>query len=139
MDEQGTFSINYENIMKANNLLAVTKMLASDMQRNAYMTPGDFMKNLSDGDLHYLVGLCEEEDNEHFAELMLMAEMLAQGEGLPRANEEQMMHRVNGMVGFIVCESLARRGMVKIHRENMSFGEDMAKAVLVERIDENDN
>jgi hypothetical protein len=31
--------------------------------------------------------------------------------------------------------SLARKGFVKVHYENMSFGEDMGQKIVVERIE----
>lgn len=132
--DKETFSINYENIINGNNLLAITKMLAVQLRERPYKTPGDFMKSLSDGDVQMLVDLTEREEDEHFAEFLLIAEMLAQAEGLERADEEMMMERVNSMIGFVVCESLARKGMVKVHHENMSFGEDMKNKTLVEKL-----
>lgn len=38
------------------------------------------------------------------------------------------------MIGFFACEGLFRKGLVKLHRENMSFGSDMGDKLLVEKI-----
>lgn len=132
--DKETFSINFENIVNGKNLLALTKMLAVQLRERPYTTPGDYMRSLSDGDIQMLVELTDKEEDEHFAEILLLAEMLAQAEGLERADEDTMMERVNAMIGFIVIESLARKGMVKVHYENMSFGEDMRQKILVEKL-----
>lgn len=129
-----TFSVNYENIVNGKNLLALTKMLAVQLRERPYTTPGDYVRSLSDGDIQMLVELVDREEDEHFAEILLIAEMLAQAEGLERATEDVMVERINSMIGFIVVESLARKGMVKVHYENMSFGDDMKSKTLVEKL-----
>ena len=65
---------------------------------------------------------------------MLLAEMLATGEGLEHGNLDIMYERINQFLVFITCESLFRKGLVKIHHKNMSFGEDMADAIVVSKL-----
>jgi hypothetical protein len=40
---------------------------------------------------------------------------------------------------FISVESLRRKGLVRVYHENMSFGEDAEKRVVVEKIEGLDN
>jgi hypothetical protein len=37
---------------------------------------------------------------------------------------------------LLTCEQLARKGMVKIYRENMSFGPDMENKIVVEKLED---
>lgn len=134
MSDTEKFNINFENVIASKNVMSVTKMLAIRMRDNPYLTPGDFIGNMADGDLFTLLHISEDEADEHFAELLLIAEMLAQAEGLPAGDEDTMVNRISMLIGFITCESLARKGMVRVHYENMSFGEEMSQKIIVEKI-----
>jgi len=50
-----------------------------------------------------------------------------------------VQNRVSQLIAFLAVESLARKGLVKSYPQNMSFGEDMAKKVIAERIDDESN
>jgi hypothetical protein len=63
--------------------------------------------------------------------------MLAVAEGLESSDGYDMVqNRVSQLIAFLAVESLARKGLVKSHPHNMSFGEDMAKKIIAERIDD---
>jgi hypothetical protein len=47
-----------------------------------------------------------------------------------------IQNRVSQLIAFLAVESLARKGLVKSHPHNMSFGEEMAKKIIAERIDD---
>jgi hypothetical protein len=42
--------------------------------------------------------------------------------------------RANQLISFLIIVSLERKGLVKVHYENMSFGDDMGDKIVVERI-----
>jgi hypothetical protein len=136
--KDNTFHVNYDRVINEKDLLAVTRLLAVDLKNNPYKSVGDFMRELSDSDLDILGDLCNDTECEKFAEVVLISEMLARAEGLDPANSKESYTRTSTMVGFITCESLSRKGLVKIYHENMSFGEDQKDKILVERIG-NDN
>jgi hypothetical protein len=132
------FHVNYDRVINEKDLLAVTRLLAVDLKNNPYKSVGDFMRELSDSDLDILSGLCDDTECEKFAEILLISEMLARAEGLDPANLKDSHTRTSTMVGFITCESLFRKGLVKIYHENMSFGDDQKNKILVERIGDAD-
>ena len=137
MEEESAFFINYDNVITNKTLLNSTRLLAVDITNYGYLSISDYLEKLSDKDLATLIKASEDPDCDEFGEILLVAEMLATGEGLDNAKtEDVMLTRIKVMVAFLAVESLARRGMVRIFRENMSFGEDYNHKNIAERIDE---
>lgn len=133
------YTLNYEAIAKSKDMMAVTRLLATDLIRDGYIIVGDFIKNLSDNDLYALVQKIEANDNgEHdYQDLILVSEMLAEGEGCePAQSDDMFIDRMEQFVMLLTIESLARKGLVKVYRENYSFHADMKDKVVVERIEE---
>ena len=149
-DDGGGFSINYEKLIGSREHLAVTRKLAIDLMAKPYMTVEQFINNLSDGDISQLLEMSVDDDDEdadpldsiaetekNLGDLVLIAEMLAVAEGLANSDGYDMVqNRVSQLIAFLAVESLARKGMVKSYPQNMSFGEDMAKKIIAERIDD---
>ena len=143
-DNFDEYELNFNKIVNDNTMLSVTRLLASQLQQNPYITVKDFFEGLSDEDLEVLLEVADalerEADNDineidHGHELILITEMLVRAEGLITATAEEMFRRIQMMCMFLACESLFRKGIVKLHRDNLSFGEDMLSQVIVEKID----
>ena len=129
----GGYSLNYPEIVKQKDVMAVTKLLAHQLMENPYIVVGDFIKEMSDTDLHSLQEAIEQ---EHFEDIILMAEMLATGEGCDQSeNFDAFTDRANILTTFLTIESLGRKGLVKVHHDKISFHEDARKNVVVERIE----
>jgi len=135
------FLISFKNVSEDNTMLPTTRLLAVDITKNGYINVGDFFKNMPDTDLQSYLHMVEEIHNENAdagAEVLLLSEMLAIGEGLENslnATEMQPMQaRMGQLIMFLSCESLARKGLVKLYRENMSFGEDVSNKPFVEKM-----
>lgn len=138
-DDEETYFLNYAKIATEKTLLSMTRLLASDLSVNPYMTIGDFLKNLSDGDLEQLVKIVDDgEKHKNFEDLMLISSMLSAAEGNSAETLDDYHRCMTMMITFIVCESLFRKGLIKIYRENMSFCDDMASKLVAEKLDEND-
>ena len=134
-DPEQTFVVSYDRIVNEKSLLGMTRLLASQMISNPYVTVGEFLKDISDGDLESLNDIIDVgEHHTNYGDLILLSEMLAAGEGLEPGNLDIATTRVNQFLIFISCESLARKGMIKVHHKNMSFGEDMANAIVAEKL-----
>ena len=134
-NEEGQFRLVYDNIIKSKDLLPVTRTLALDLSESGYMSVGDFFKSLSDYDVENLLKISENEEDERFSEIALMAEMLASGEGLTAFKDiDTFSTRIDQFCSFVVIESLARKGLVKVLHENMSFGEEMGDKIIVEKL-----
>jgi hypothetical protein len=135
------FLISFKNVCEDNTMLPTTRLLAVDITKNGYINVGDFFKNMPESDLQSYLHMVEEIHNENAdagAEVLLLSEMLAIGEGLENglnATEMQPMQaRMGQLIMFLSCESLARKGLVKLYRENMSFGDDIGNKPFVEKL-----
>lgn len=134
-NEEGQFTLVYENIIKTKGLMPVTRTLALDLSESGYMSVGDFFKSLSDYDVENLLKISEDEECEQFSEIALMAEMLAAGEGLTAFKDiDTFSKRIDKFCAFIVIESLSRKGLVKVLHENLSFGDEMGDKIVVEKL-----
>jgi hypothetical protein len=141
-DDLSNIRINYDKIIESTEMLSVTRMLAIDIKKNPYTTVGDFIKNLSDGDLGMLLDIIDRdnmdddvaENNVHLSDIMMIAEILARAEGLETNDLEDITKRMQMMSIYIVIESLTRKGLVKPHYHNMSFGDDAGDKMIVEKL-----
>ena len=135
MDEQesGNLYVNLQEVTKSNMVMSVTKLLATQLMQNPYMTVETFLVGLSDQDLYTFIN--EEDETKFYEDYILISEMLAAAEGCPPiSDKEQIGKRIQQLIVFLTLESLSRKGLCKIYRENMSFDEDMMDAKLAERI-----
>lgn len=141
-----SYELNLQKIIEDRNMLSVTRLLAATLLNTPYMTVGEFVSSLSDPDLQQLMeiadGMEREEEGDqdfdkvnHLEELVLITEMLVRAEGLITTNAEDLTNRVGAFSMFLACEGLSRKGIIKLHHNNMSFGEDMGQKILVEKID----
>ena len=138
--EQERFQLNLDRIAAEPSFLAVTRFLAKRLLDNPYITIEEFLVTLSNEDLKIIQAVCEhvmhedEDEQTRVEELILIANMLALGEGLDNANLDIVVERANQLSMFITLESLKRKGLVKLIYENMSFGEDMGDKPIVEKL-----
>jgi hypothetical protein len=133
----GGFTLDYDNIANAKELMGVTRSLATRMMTDSYINVGEYIKELSDENLMALIVSSggDDELEAQYEDAFLVAEMLANGEGLPVSKTlEDFSNRLSQLVGFVTIESLRRKGLVKVYYENMSFGEDVGDKILVERV-----
>ena len=140
MSEKDTMAIRFDKVSEDKSFLPVTRLLAIDIIKNPYLAVGDFMREISDQDIELLLDIADDEDNCHFEELVLIPEMLAAAEGIPNeyADEKEMIAtaraRVAIFITYLTIESLARKDLIIIHRENMSFGDDAGDRVVAEKL-----
>lgn len=129
----GGYSINYTEVLKQQDIMAVTKLLVHRMLDNPYISVGDYLQELSDTDLDSLQNAIEQ---NHFEDVILISEMLATGEGCDPAKDfDEFNDRANSLTSFITIASLGRKGLVKVHYDKLSFHPDSMKNVIVEKID----
>jgi hypothetical protein len=135
--DYSNFGINYQRIVEDTDMLAVTRLLASTLMSNPYYTIGNFLTNLSDSDVDMLISVDTEsmDVDPLVGDIILIAEMLADAEGSSTDRSmDSVQARASQLIAFIVLESLARKGLVKLYRENMSFGDDMGDKIVVEKL-----
>ena len=105
--------------------------------RNPYTSLGKFFKKLSDENLQALMEINDEGDsefNEGMEDVVLMTEMLSRAEGVPSQSIEDITENVNYFGACVTCVSLARKGLVRVYYDNMSFGTDQGEKILVEKL-----
>jgi hypothetical protein len=126
-----------EKIIESDKLLPVTKSVAKMLMRNPYTSLGKFFKTISDDNLQALSEIIEEGDsefNDGIEDVVLMTEMLSRAEGVPSQCIDDITENVNYFGACVTCVSLARKGLVRVYYDNMSFGRDQGDKVLVERL-----
>lgn len=129
----GEYNVNLAEVVAHKRLFAVTRLLATAMQQTPYIHPGLYVRDLADDDLKLLIEHANP-DNEEFENLMLIALMLTTGEGIP-ASDKQMTRSINGLIVMLTSESLRRKGLIKVHHQNFSFGEDADNRLVIEKIE----
>jgi len=128
---------NMKKIIDAEGLLPVTKSVAKMLMRNPYTSLGRFFERLSDENLQALMEIIDEGDsefNDGMEDVVLMTEMLSRAEGVPSQSIEDITENVNYFGACITCVSLARKGLVRVYYDNMSFGTDQGDKALVEKL-----
>jgi hypothetical protein len=144
-EDFSSYIIDYDKIANRSEFLSITRLTASQYAKNPYGKVGDFFKNLQDPDLDTLCDICDNYadvvDDEgdfdnvpHFEEVLLIAEMLAAGEGVLDRTIDDVMQRTNQMLFYLAIEKLHRNGLVKVYHDNFSFGLDAGDRIVVERI-----
>ena len=129
------FTVNYSEVVKCKESLAVTKLLAARIMENPYMRIGEWFKDLSDADLELLVDVTDNSDSTNFEDLILIVEMLARAEGVaPAPNMDELYDRINRLMVLLVGEQLFRKGLIKMHHDNISFGEDEGDKIIMEKL-----
>ena len=126
-----------EKIIESDKLLPVTKSVAKMLLRNPYTSLGKFFKKLSDENLQVLMEIIDEGDsefNDGMEDVVLMTEMLSRAEGVPSQSIEDITENVNYFGACVTCVSLARKGLVRVYYDNMSFGTDQGEKILVEKL-----
>ena len=137
MDEfdVGAYQLNWEGIANEKNNLVVTRLLAKQLMENPYIVVGTFIKEMSDSDLYALNAKLDTDNEDKYNDLLLMSEMLATGEGCDSSKSvEGFAERMRQLMSLLLCESLSRKGLVKVNYDNMSFHDDMLDKIIVEKI-----
>jgi len=128
--DYNNYFINLDKIQEYPNILAVTKLLALKIQKNPYMSIGNFLLNLSDQDLQIITSI--EENDPLMEDLLMMSFLLARAEGVENGTTELITRHLNMFQGFVVMESLYRKGLVNLYHENLSFGEEDGDKIIAE-------
>jgi hypothetical protein len=138
--EDDGYNINYRNVAEANWILPTIRLLAIDMQKNPYVTVGDWFRGLGTSsvlELQELAETCyEDPDNaDALEQLMLLTMMLASAEGTCDMQDMEKNRTQLGMLlSLITIVGLERKGLVRVFYENLTLGNDMGSAVIVEKL-----
>jgi len=89
VDDIYPFDINYDQIIRASDLMDCTRDLARTIKMNPYISTGDYLMSLPNSILDELLVVADDEEHDNFSELPLMSEILARAEGLDAAQDEE--------------------------------------------------
>lgn len=130
------FYVNCEKVSTDKDLLPVTRNLAKKLMETEYLTVGEFFENINDVDLNILLHGSEmTDDNPNMLDdIMVLSMLLCGAEGANAVKDENdVMTIVSQFTSFVALESLFRKGLIKLHRENMSFVNDLGNKIIAER------
>ena len=115
--------LNIDAVLNSKDACAQVKLLAMKAKAGEYIIPGEYLKSLNDLDLGALVNIA---DMSAFHEpalfnMVCLSEILASSEGFPPMNDEEARKNVGFMVVILTSMMLARKGVVIVHYDNISF------------------
>jgi hypothetical protein len=136
------YNLNYGNIANAEWLCPTIRLTALDLQKNPYISVGDWFLKLSVNSLNELQDIAERAfedadnaDNEDIEQMMILAMMLASAEGTDDiGNMDHMKKQLSKIIMLVTLVALERKGLVRVWYENMTLGADMEGVPLVEKL-----
>jgi hypothetical protein len=135
-DDSNEYHVNFEQVASSAHLPATIRLLAFDLIKAPYLSLGDFFKNASDRSIQELIEMVNDTENDEDAmeNLILLTMMLMTAEGLVITDDNDLHEATNAMTMIICGVSLARKGLVRMFYENLSFGEDMKHKTIMEKL-----
>lgn len=131
------YEVNLDRVIEDKNTHPIIRLLAVDLQKNAYVTVGTWLLSLSDNDIQSLIDdvvEASDDDEVGMQSLILGTLMLSRAEQVFIDNEEQLAQASEMFRIFIVISSLQRKGMAQALYKNMSFGEDAAQLPIAGKV-----
>ena len=141
MNSDDTFTLNIDRCISDKSNPAVIRELFKQLRDDGYINVGKYFAELSDIDLQLLVDLAEhthvdasnESDESDISRgvetLALLGMALTVGEGGP-LTESACEQGVRLAIAFVSIESLYRKGLVNVFRENWSMIEEGNKPIV---------
>jgi hypothetical protein len=135
--EEG-YAINLSEVAHTGHICPTIRLFALDLQKNPYARIGDWFRELSDTSLEELLNIAEETNENNpdaLEQMMLLSQMLAMAEGTLNLNDLDTVRKQMGVtIQLIAMVSLDRKGLVRVFYDNLTLGDDMGDAIIVERI-----
>lgn len=131
------FEINLERVIQDKKTHSIIRLLAVDIQKNPYITVGEWLKSLSDKDVQSLVeDIADADDMNDLAmqSLILGTLLLSRAEQVFIESDEELAQAAEMFRIYIVISSLDRKKLAKALYQNMSFGEDAKNLHVAEKI-----
>lgn len=118
VNDLSDYHIRLDRVVLSTEFLSSTRLLAATLRINPYMTLKDYFQRTSDSDIQVLV---DKIDREDLVELILLSELLAMAEGCKSEDIDQVTDNLNLFVTLVLVESLYRKGLIDVVRDNMTF------------------
>jgi hypothetical protein len=142
-----SYILDLEKIIQTKDLPACIRRAAKELRYGGYMTAGEFFEKLEDSEVHELADHVENIHTDNFREFTVTTEdmqkslyamsllcfILALGEGEPSLDPDQVSEMLKGLTALVLVESLHRKSLVQVFRENYSILD--GKKVIAKKID----
>lgn len=136
------YYLNPQTILSSPEISSTVKAAMRRAMKQTFLLPGHWVRDLDDSEVDQLCELCElakaEDDagipGEAGEQMVLLTMILATAEGCVPQDDAEAGEFYGRLAAFIICESLARKGLVTVFHDKMSFVEP--DAIIVKRIDE---
>lgn len=133
----GDYTVNFQEVVKDKRFSHITRLLAADLINNPYITPGDFFKELTSSEIDVLLPkadlVFEGGEGDELDEMIILAMMLSQAEGIPIESEEQILETVKLVAIMIHGVSLGKKDIVEVEYDLLSFGDEMQDHIVFRR------
>jgi hypothetical protein len=130
-------SVNLQKARDYKGLPAVARLVAQQVTTGGYLKPGHWLRDLHDFDLRTLsmiIDECQDTIDDPATSTMIgLTMILVQAEGLP-LDPDVLNSQVNQLGLFITTESLARKGVVEVYYDNISFGDDAGELPIAKAL-----
>jgi len=136
-DSIDNYEVNLQKVVEDKRTNGAVRLLAANLQTNPYLSIGDWLQSLTDFELESLMhDLIDPgpEDEKAVSGLILLSLLISRAEQVFLDTDEDLTRAVGMMTMFITMASLGRKGLAKIHYQNMSMGRDTDHLCVAEKL-----
>lgn len=137
-----------EHILAFDQASSLVKEAARQVMatKGGYLKLGDYLRNLSNIDLQLLLYMANEavandkkgvdtKTDDVGMNMVLLTTVLSNAEGVGYANSVEGTKQINFLMQCLLLESLSRKGLVRLHRENITFANADQELPIAEQVD----
>lgn len=142
-DENGGYVANLEKVAGDVDYLPIVRLTAAGLISNPYNTVGNWLQNVANGDLNDLLEIINEQHDAYeldpdamidaYDNIVLLTLILAQSEGVDLEDFDDLHDNVGILSILLTTEGLARKGLVNIMYDQVSFGSEFRDVVVAKR------
>lgn len=142
-DENAGYIANLEKVVGDVEYLPIVRLTAAGLISNPYNTVGNWLQNVANGDLNDLLEIINEQHDAYeldpdamidaYDNIVLLTLILAQSEGVDLEDFDDLHDNVGILSILLTTEGLARKGLVDIMYDQVSFGSEFRDVVVAKR------
>lgn len=129
------YSLDLDKCLALDNMPAIVKVAFYQLKASGYISVGKYFKDMAQCDLMVLSNIVEKIatntcDQDSTDAIYMLASALLVGEGVI-LSEKSFAEGFLSLTMYVSCESLFRKGLIDVHRENWTM--DTLDAVTREK------
>lgn len=139
--------LDLDKMLESNIPHPLVKKVIRKFRRDQYFTPGEFFGKLTGHDSDVLSDwvnvitddeISERDKNEECLQVVLLTQILALAEGVYIDDEDDYVKAIKAFTVMATANNLHRKSLVLCYYDNLSFGDDAADKIIMQRLDENE-